>query len=48
MDNKVIAGIVVVIIVIAAVGVYFGTQGGDDESDKPHSLSPVLPPSTPS
>lgn len=35
MDNKVIAGIVVVIIVIAAVGVYFGTQGGDDESDKP-------------
>ncbi len=35
MDNKVIAGIVVVIIVIAAVGVYFGTQGGDDEGDKP-------------
>ena len=35
MDNKVIAGLVVVIIVIAAVGVYFGTQGGDDESDKP-------------
>ena len=35
MDNKVIAGIVAVIIVIAAVGVYFGTQGGDDESDKP-------------
>ena len=34
MDNKVIAGIVVVIIVIAAVGVYFGTQGGDDEGDK--------------
>ena len=27
MDNKVIAGIVVVIIVIAAVGVYFGTTG---------------------
>lgn len=35
MDNKVIAGIVVVIIVIAVVGVYFGTQGGDDEGDKP-------------
>ncbi len=35
MDNKVVAGIVVVIIVIAAVGVYFGTQGGDDEGDKP-------------
>ena len=34
MDNKVLAGIVVVIIVIAAVGVYFGTQGGDDEGDK--------------
>ena len=35
MDNKVIAGIVVVIIVIAAVGVYFGTQGGDEGDDKP-------------
>ncbi len=36
MDNKVIAGIVVVIVVIAAVGVYFGTQGGDDNGeDKP-------------
>ena len=35
MDNKVIAGIVAVIIVIAAVGVYFGTQGGDDNNDVP-------------
>ena len=35
MDNKVIAGIVAVIIVIAAVGVYFGTQGGDDNDDVP-------------